>query len=76
MKDETIQTDFRPETALWSIQQVAIYLAVRPRTIRNLMARGELVRRQPQSHSAHITRIIFEAGSRNSKKNRRTREAT
>jgi excisionase family DNA binding protein len=46
MKDETIQTDFRPEPALWSIQQAAVYLGVSPRTIRNLITHGDLVRRK------------------------------
>jgi excisionase family DNA binding protein len=46
MKHEPTQADFRPEPALWSVQQAAIYLGVSTRTIHNLMARGELVRRK------------------------------
>jgi excisionase family DNA binding protein len=46
VKHAPTQHDFRPEPALWSIQQAAIYLGVSPRTIHNLMARRELVRRK------------------------------
>jgi excisionase family DNA binding protein len=41
-----VQTDWMPEPALLSLKQSAAYLNVSERTIRNLLNRGELVRRR------------------------------
>src|SRR5579862_1031929 len=43
---EQTQLDFRPEPALFSKQQAAMYLNVSPRTITNLLREGQLVRRK------------------------------
>jgi excisionase family DNA binding protein len=38
--------DWRPEPALWSVQQAAVYLGVSVRTVNNLLRAKELVRRK------------------------------
>jgi excisionase family DNA binding protein len=41
-----IQAEWKPEPALWTIQQASLYLNVCPNTIRNLIRNGELVGRR------------------------------
>jgi excisionase family DNA binding protein len=43
---DTFQLDFRPEPALYTKAQAAIFLNVSPRTINNLLRAKELVRRK------------------------------
>ena len=43
---DTFQLDFRPEPALYTKAQAAIFLNVSPRTINNLLRMKQLVRRK------------------------------
>jgi excisionase family DNA binding protein len=43
---DTFQLDFRPEPALYSTGQAAIYLGVSVRTIKNLLRERQLVKRK------------------------------
>lgn len=46
MASPAIKTDWMPEPALWTKAQAAAYLNVSVRTVSNLLARRELVRRK------------------------------
>ena len=43
---ETFQLDFRPEPALYTTAQAAMFLNVSPRTVKNLLRAKQLVRRK------------------------------
>ncbi len=48
---EAVQFDWRPEPALYSKEQAAIFLGVSVRTVNNLLAAKQLVRRKVGSRT-------------------------
>ena len=49
-----------PEPALWTVEQAAVYLSVSPRTVKRLLASGQLVKRRIGA-SVRIPRTSLEA---------------